>query len=42
MDLFLFNFLYKSVASLQVMYTVMTVEPTAYVEYKIKDAITFL
>ena len=28
MDLFLFNFLYESVASLQVMYTVLIVEPT--------------
>ena len=28
MYLFLFNFLYESVASLQVMYTVLTVEPT--------------
>ena len=42
MDLFLFNFLYESVASLQVMYTVLTVEPTEYLEYKIKDAINFL
>ena len=39
MDLFLFNFLYESVPSLQVMYTVLTVEPTEYLEYKIKDAI---
>ena len=42
MDLFHFNFLYESVASLQVMYTVLTVEPTEYLEYKIKDAINFL
>ena len=42
MDLFLFNFLYESVASLQVMYTVLTVEPIEYLEYKIKDAINFL
>ena len=42
MDLFLFNFLYEFVASLQVMYTVLTVEPTEYLEYKIKDAISFL
>ena len=41
MDLFLFNFLYESVANLQVMYTVLTVEPTEYLEYKIKDAIKF-
>ena len=42
MYLFLFNFLYESVASLQVMYTVLIVEPTEYLEYKIKDAINFL
>ena len=42
MDLFLFNFLYESVASLQVMYIVLTVEPIEYLEYKIKDAINFL
>ena len=41
MDLFLFNFLYESVASLHVMYTVMTVEPIEYLEYTIKDAINF-
>ena len=37
MDLFQFNFLYESVASLQDMYTVLEVEPTEYLEYKIKD-----
>ena len=42
MDLFLYNFLYESVASLQVMYTVVTVEPIEHLEYKIKDAIKFL
>ena len=42
MDFFRFNFLYESVASLQVMYTVLTVEPIEYLEYKIKDAINFL
>ena len=42
MDLFLFHFLYESVASLQVMYTILTVESTEYLEYKIKDAINFL
>ena len=42
MDSFLSNFLYESVASLQVMYTVLTMEPTEYLEYKIKDAINFL
>ena len=42
MDVFLFNFLYESVASLQVMYTVLTVEPIEYIEYKSKDAINFL
>ena len=42
MDLFLSNFLYQSIASLQVMYTLLTVEPTEYLEYKIKDAINFL
>ena len=42
MDLFLFNFLYESVASQQVMYTILAVEPTEYLEYKIKDAIKFL
>ena len=41
MDSFLSNFLYEYVASLQ-MYTVRTVEPTEYLEYKIKDAINFL
>ena len=39
MDLFIFNFLYESVAGLQVMYTVLTVEPTEYLEYKIKDGL---
>ena len=39
MDLFLFNFLYESVASLQVMYIVLTVEPTEYLEYNIKDGL---
>ena len=42
MYLFLFNFLYKAIDTLQVMYTVLTVEPTEYLEYKIKDAINFL
>ena len=42
MDLFVSNFLYESVASLQVMYTVLTMETTEYLEYKIKDAIKFL
>ena len=42
MDSFLSNFLYESIANLQVMYTVLTVEPTEYLEYKIKDAINFL
>ena len=41
MDLFRFNFLYESVASLQVMYIVLTVEPTEYLEYKNKDGLTF-
>ena len=41
MDLFRFNFLYESVASMQVMYTVLTVEPTEYLEYMIKDGLTF-
>ena len=39
MDLFLFNFPYESVASLQVMYTILTVEPTEYLEYNIKDGL---
>ena len=42
MDLFIFNFLYESVANLQVMYTVLIVEPTTYLEYKIKGAINIL
>ena len=42
MDFFLFNCLYESVASLQVMYIVLTVEPIEYLEYKINDAINFL
>ena len=42
MDLFLFNFLYESVASMPFMYTILTVETTEYLEYKIKDAINFL
>ena len=42
MDSFPSNFLYESVASLQVMYAVLTVEPTEYLEYKINDATNFL
>ena len=41
-DSFRFNFLYEYVASLQVMYTILTVESIEYLQYKIKDAINFL